>query len=223
MAFEVRLEALTSSVTTTMVKRKSFQQYGYGPRRWFNGLLRLRVGVGKWIDVKDRWYVTPQLNYTMYNQDPFSGNAVELRINLRGSNQHLTELERASVWGPFFISLKTPTKDCLLTRERTQRYSAVQLTHNGVGNTKPSPAPFSLDVVRLEDPPACLLEYYPLSSTVRRAFPSGLTSNPIAIEGWGSLATASIALRSNCSRRALGAPSTRRSPRYIRNGHAPFY
>ena len=38
------------------------------------------VGVGKWIDVKDWWYVTPQLNYTMYNQDPFSGNAVELRI-----------------------------------------------------------------------------------------------------------------------------------------------
>jgi hypothetical protein len=38
------------------------------------------VGVGKWIDVKDWWYVTPQLNYTMYDQDPFSGNAVELRI-----------------------------------------------------------------------------------------------------------------------------------------------
>ena len=40
------------------------------------------VGVGKWIDVKDWWYVTPQLNYTMYDNEIFSasGNAVELRI-----------------------------------------------------------------------------------------------------------------------------------------------
>ncbi|MBO74948.1 MAG: hypothetical protein CMD33_06720 [Flavobacteriales bacterium] len=53
---------------------------GLGTDTSVNDYSGFGVGVGKWIDVKDWWYVSPQLNYTTYSQDPFSGSAVELRI-----------------------------------------------------------------------------------------------------------------------------------------------